>query len=214
MAASLPWLHPSHDAAYPLHKPMLIRVFEYQLTDERLGEPGRVYRLATTLLNARLSPALELIVLYHERWEVELAFDEIKTHQRQYQKVLRSKTPDGVRQEILATVLAHYAVRSLMVQAARSEHLDPDRLSFTAALLQIQEAIDDGMTFAPEHGPRLRTRLLARLACEVLPPRRLRVHRREVKKVYNKYKPKKRHVPPPAPFRPHERFEDFVKLIA
>ena len=210
----LAWLHPSHDAAYPLHKPMLIRVFEYQLTDERLGEPGTVYRLATTLLNARLAPALELVVLYHERWEVELAFDEIKTHQRQYQKVLRSKTPEGVRQEIYATVLAHYAVRSLMVQAARKDHIDPDRLSFTAALFQIQEAIDDGMTFAPEHGPHLRVGLLARLASEVLPPRRLRVNRREVKKVYNKYKPKKRDVPPPAPFRPHERFEDFVKLIA
>lgn len=210
----LAWLQKSHDAAYPLHKPLLVRVMEYHLTDERLGEPGKVYRLATTLLNARLFPALELIGLYHERWEVELAFDEIKTHQRQYQKVLRSKTPEGVRQEILATVLAHYAVRSLMVQAARSKHLDPDRLSFTAALLQIQEAIDDGMTFASEHGARLRARLLSRLASEVLPARRLRVNRREVKKVYNKYKPKKRHVPPPAPFKPHERFEDFVKLIA
>jgi hypothetical protein len=63
----LAWLHPSHDAAYPLHKPMLLRVIEYHLTDERLGEPGKVYRLATTLLNARLCPALELIVLSHER---------------------------------------------------------------------------------------------------------------------------------------------------
>ena len=101
-----------------------------------------------------------------------------------------------------------------MVQAARKDHIDPDRISFTAALFQIQEAIDDGMTFAPEHGPHLRVGLLARLASEVLPPRRLRVNRREVKKVYNKYKPKKRDVPPPAPFRSHERFEDFVKLIA
>lgn len=210
----LAWLQPNSDAAYPLHKPMLLRVIEYRLTDERLGEPGKVYRLGTTLLNARLCPAMELIVLYHERWEIELAFDEIKTHQRQYQKVLRSKTPEGVCQEILATVLAHYAVRSLMVQAARLQHLDPDRLSFTAALLQIQEAIDDGMTFAKEHATHLRARLLARLASEVLPPRRLRVNRREVKKVYNKYKPKKRHLPPPAPFRPHERFEDFVQLIA
>lgn len=210
----LAWLHPSKGAAYPMQKSMLIRVIEYRVTDERLGEPGKVYRLATTWLNAHTAPAMELILLYHERWEIELALDEIKTHQRQQQKVLRSKTPEGVRQELYATVLAHYAVRSLMVQAASQAKVDPDRLSFTAALFQVQEAIDDGMTFAPEHGPRLLVGLLARLAKAILPPRRLRVNRRELKQVYKKYKPKKRHVPPPAPFRPDERFEDFVELVA
>ncbi len=163
------------------------------MTDERLGEPGKVYRLATTWLNAHTAPALDLILLYHERWEIELALDEIKTHQRQQQKVLRSKTPEGVRQELYATVLAHYAVRSLMVQAAAQANVDPDRLSFTAALFQVQEAIDDGMTFAPEHGPRLLGGLLARLAQAILPPRRLRVNRREIKQVYKKYKPKLRY---------------------
>ena len=97
-----------------------------------------------------------------------------------------------------------------MVQAASQAQVNPDRLSFTAALFQVQEAIDDGMTFAPEHGPRLLVGLLARLGKAILPPRRLRVNRRELKQVYKKYKPKKRHVPPPAPFGPDERFEDFV----
>ena len=76
---------------------MRVRVIEYQVSDPQLGEPGRIYRLATTLLDEKASPALELIVLYHERWEIELVYDEIKTHQRQQKKVLRSKTPQGVR---------------------------------------------------------------------------------------------------------------------
>src|SRR5947209_13432376 len=141
----LAWLQPSKDAIYPLEKPMQIRVIEYRITDSRLGEPERVYRLATTLLDEQQYPALELIVLYHERWEIELVFDEIKTHQRQQMKVLRSKTPQGVRQEVLATVLAHYAVRALMQQAAGQVELDADRLSFTEAVFQISEAIDDGI---------------------------------------------------------------------
>ena len=101
------WLHPSKEAAYPMQKALLIGVIEYRLTDERLGEPGKVYRLATTWLNAPTAPAMELIVLSHERWEMEVALDEIKTHQRQQQKVLRSKTPEGVRHELYATLLTH-----------------------------------------------------------------------------------------------------------
>jgi hypothetical protein len=208
----LAWLQPSKDAIYPLEEPMLIRVIEYRITDSRLGEPERVYRLATTLLDERQYPALELIVLYHERWEIELVFDEIKTHQRQQMKVLRSKTPEGVRQEVFATVLAHYAVRALMLQAAAQVELDADRLSFTEAVFQITEAIDDGMCLAPEHEEQLQQRLLTRLCCTVLPKRHLRINRREVKQVYNKYKPKKRNLPPPEPFEPHERFEDFVLM--
>jgi hypothetical protein len=208
----LAWLQPNKEALYPLEKPMLIRVIEYRVTDSRLGEPEQVYRLATTLLDEQRYPALELIVLYHERWEIELVYDEIKTHQRQQMKVLRSKTPQGVRQEVYATVLAHYAVRALMVQAADEVHLDPDRLSFTEAVFQISEAIDDGMCLAAEHQPRLHQRLLTRLRRRLLPERHLRINRREIKQLYRKYKPKKREVPPPQPFQPDEQFEDFVLM--
>ena len=90
------------------------------------------------MLDEQTYPARELIVLYHERWEIELAYDEIKTHQRQQQKVLRSKTPEGVRQEVYATFLAHYAVRVLMVQAAAETGIDPDRLSGTRGSLSDQ----------------------------------------------------------------------------
>jgi hypothetical protein len=208
----LAWLQPNKDALYPLEKPMLIRVIEYRVTDSRLGEPEQVYRLATTLLDEQRYPALDLIVLYHERWEIELVYDEIKTHQRQQMKVLRSKTPEGVRQEVYATVLAHYAVRALMVQAADEVDLDPDRLSFTEAVFQITQAIDDGMCLAAEHQERLHQRLLGRLCRHRLPQRRLRINRRELKQVYHKYKPKKRDVPPPEPFQPDQRFEDFVLM--
>src|SRR5216683_626887 len=85
-------------------KPLLVRVIEYRITDARLGEPEQIYRLATTWLNPRTAPALDLIDCYHERWEVEVVLDEIKTHQRLQQPVLRSRTPEGVRKASLCAV--------------------------------------------------------------------------------------------------------------
>ena len=194
--------------------PLLVRVIEYQLTDERLGEPGRVYRLATTLLNPRSAPALALIDCYHERWEVELVIDEIKTHERVLCLVLRSKTPQGVYQELYGIFLAHYAVRTLMAQAALEGKLDPDRLSFTEGLFELTEMIDLALILEPEVATEpLLARLRHQMVQHVLPARRLRINRREVKQVYNKYKPKKRTVPPPEPFEPEDQFLDFVHLL-
>jgi len=98
----LAWVSPAcpSSAHYPVRRGMWVRIISYRVTDERLGEQGKVYRLVTTLLNPRVAPALELVALSHERWEVELVIDEIKTHERAQRKVLRSKTPDGVRQEL------------------------------------------------------------------------------------------------------------------
>ena len=93
----LAWVPPTRNAQYPSLRGMWVRIISYQVTDERLGELGKVYRLVTTLLNPRVAPALELVALYHERWEIELVIDEIKTHERAQRKVLRSKTPEGVR---------------------------------------------------------------------------------------------------------------------
>lgn len=211
----LVWVPPSPkgQALYPVRHGLWVRIMSYQVTDERLGEPGQVYRLVTTLLNPRVTPALELIGLYHERWEVELVIDEIKTHERAQRKVLRSKTPEGVRQELYGLFLAHYAVRVHMAQAAVEAELDPDRLSFTQSLFVLTEMLDLALILAPEATESLLGRMRAKMACQVLPPRRLRVNRREVKQVYNKYKPKKRQLPPPAPFAPGEQFLDFVALL-
>lgn len=212
----LAWVPPTRkgQAQYPLHRGMWVRIISYRITDERLGEKGKVYRLVTTLLNPRVAPALALIELYHERWEVELVIDEIKTHQRVQRKVLRSKTPEGVYQELYGIFLAHYAVRVLMAQAAREADLDPDRLSFTEGLFYLTEMIDLALTLEPEGATKpLLRRLRHKMARKVLPPRRLRVNRREVKQVYNKYKPKKRNLPPPLPFEPDDQFLDFVDLL-
>jgi hypothetical protein len=212
----LAWVPPTGkgQAQYPLQRGMWVRLISYRITDERLGEEGKVYRLVTTLLNPRVAPALELVALYHERWEVELVIDEIKTHERVQRKVLRSKTPDGVYQELYGIFLAHYAVRALMAQAAMEGNLDPDRLSFTEGLFQLTEMIDLALTLEPEEATEpLLKRLQHKMARTVLPPRCLRINRREVKQVYNKYKPKKRNVPPPEPFEPDEQFLDFVQML-
>src|SRR5204863_2988925 len=128
---------PSRKVCYPMRKGMWVRILSYQITDERVGEPGKTYRLATTLLNPHQAPALRLIELYHERWEIELVIDEIKTHERAQRKVLRSKTAEGVNQELYGIFLAHYAVRVLMYEAACQAGLDPDRLSLTEAMFQL-----------------------------------------------------------------------------
>ena len=191
-----------------------MRIISYRVTDARLGEPGKVYRLVTTLLNPRVAPALALIDLYHERWEIELMSDEIKTHERAQRKVLRSKTPEGVRQEIYGIYLAHYAVRVLLAEAAVEVELDPDRLSFTEGLFELTEMISLALTLEPEEATaQLLPRLRHKMARHVLPARRLRVNRREIKQIYKKYKPKKRQVLPPEPFNPEDQFLDFVDLL-
>jgi hypothetical protein len=111
---------------------IVVRVIEYRLEGVEGAEP--LYRLATTILDHELAPATELAALYHERWEIETAFDELKTHLRGAHIVLRSKTPDLVRQEFYGLLMAHFAVRGLMHEAALRADKDPDRLSFLHAV--------------------------------------------------------------------------------
>jgi hypothetical protein len=105
-----------------------VRVIDYWLDGVVDAEP--VYRLATTIRDHEKAPAIELAALYHERWEIETAFDELKTHLRGARIVLRSKTPDLVRQEFYGLLMAHFAVRGLMHDAALKADEDPDQLSF------------------------------------------------------------------------------------
>src|SRR5881296_2497655 len=106
---------------------------------EGSATPGEdSYRLVTNLLDPQSAPALELAALYHERWEIESVFDEFKTHLRANSTVLRSKTPDLVKQELWGLLLAHFAIRQLMVQAAYPRAIDPDRLSFVHAVRVIK----------------------------------------------------------------------------
>jgi hypothetical protein len=106
-----------------------VRVTEYQLPGVVGAEP--LYRLATSILDPEQAPAQELAPLYHDRWEIETALDELKTHLRGARIVLRSKTPDLVRQEFYGLMLTHFAIRGLMHEAALHAQEDPDRLSYT-----------------------------------------------------------------------------------
>jgi hypothetical protein len=106
-----------------------VRVIEYTL--KGVPTPDGAYRVITTILDSDEGPAGELAALYHERWEAESLFDEFKTHMRGGSRVLlRSKTPDLVRQEVYGLLLAHYVVRVIMHDAARAMGEDPDRISF------------------------------------------------------------------------------------
>ena len=111
---------------------VVVRVVEYRLEGIEGAEP--LYRLATTVLDHEQGPAEELAALYHDRWEIETAFDELKTHLRGAHIVLRSKTPDLVRQEFYGLLMAHFAIRGLMHEAALRAGEDPDRLSFLHAV--------------------------------------------------------------------------------
>ena len=116
-----------------------VRVIEYSLEGVPDAEP--LYRLVTTILDESAAPANELAALYHERWEIESALDELKTHLRGKKIVLRSKTPDLVRQEFYGLMMAHFAVRGLMHEAALKAREDPDRLSFVHAVRVIRRKL-------------------------------------------------------------------------
>ena len=125
-------IYPSQQDQRRSRNGVVVRIIEYRLEGVEGAEP--LYRLATTILGHELAPAAELAALYHERWEIETAFDELKTHLRGANIVLRSKTPDLVRQEFYGLLMAHFAVRGLMHEAALSADEDPDRLSFLHAV--------------------------------------------------------------------------------
>jgi hypothetical protein len=117
-------------------KGIVVRVVDYRLEGVDDAEP--VYRLITTILDPKQAPAGELAALYQERWEVETALDELKTHLRGAQIVLRSKTPELVRQEFYGLLMAHFAIRALMHEAALRADEDPDRISFLHSARVVQ----------------------------------------------------------------------------
>jgi len=116
-----------------------VRVIEYTLDGLPDAEP--LYRLVTTLLDPDEAPAQELAALYHERWEIETALDELKTQLRGTRIVLRSKKPDLVRQEFYGLLMAHFAVRGLMHEAALQADVDPEELSVVHAVRVVRRKL-------------------------------------------------------------------------
>jgi hypothetical protein len=196
--SALAYLVPSDYQRRKRGERLVVRIIAYTVTDPALVGYGERHRLVTTLLNPTLAPALELACAYHERWEGELVIDELDTHQRLAARTLRSLTPVGVIQELYALLIAHYAVRTLMHEAALQADLDPDRLSFVGAVRVLQTALPEFQMTTPEQLPQLYRRLLRDIAAQRLPRRRLRVNPRVVKrKMSNFHLKRPEHYHPP-----------------
>lgn len=128
-------------------RPIRVRVIEYTIDDGR--DTAGPFRLITTILDPADVAAIELAGAYAQRWEIETAFDELKTHQRGPRTVLRSKKPDLVVQEIYGHLCCHYAIRTMMFDAAIRAGRDPDRVSFVTALRIVRRSIAQQGDFPP-----------------------------------------------------------------
>ncbi len=140
-------LQPSANDRKAGREPIPVRVIEYRL--EGAAAPDETYRLITNILDPSQAPAEELASLYPQRWEIETALDELKTHLRGQRIVLRSKQPDLIRQEFYGLLLAHYAIRALMHEAALKADLDPDRLSYTHSVRVVRRKLPIFGAFPP-----------------------------------------------------------------
>ena len=132
-------IYPSESDRRHQRNAVTVRVIEYRLHGVTEAEP--IYRLLTSLLDPAQAPAAELAALYHQRWEIETALAELKTHLRGAKIVLRSKTPDLVRQEFYGLMMAHFAIRGLMHEAALKADTDPDQLSFLHAVRVVRRKL-------------------------------------------------------------------------
>ncbi|WP_371629722.1 transposase [Streptomyces sp. NBC_00341] len=171
---------------------MLVRVIEYRVD----GQPD-VVRLITSLTDHEKFPAGELAALYARRWEIELVFDEIKTHQRG-RPVLRSQTPGGVRQEIYAHLIVHHATRDLLNEAAHLHRSTAERTSFTRALHVVRRSVISPSGFSPSAIKRDRRLGLAEIGRSLLPRRRSRDCPRKIRSCVTGYGSKPQASPPAA----------------
>jgi Insertion element 4 transposase N-terminal/Transposase DDE domain len=176
---------------------IVVRVIRYTLDDPQRVGHGEVHTLITSLLDVDIYPARELIILYHERWEQELVFDEQKTHQdpRRATKPahLRSETPAGVIQEIYALSLGHFVIRSLMFEAAGTVGLDPDRLSFLGCFQILKCRLPECNSSTPQSYEAWYQGLLWEMQQERTDDevRRNRINPRVIKRKMSKFKKKR-----------------------
>ena len=190
---------------------MQVRVIEYriapaiakqldQVTPSRMHSHStatnpqvrQVHRLITTLLEPEVAPARSC-VCYHERWEIEETIDETRNQQRLGQQPLRSRSPKLVLQEFYPLLLAHYAVHCLMLRAAQTRGLDPDRISFTGAFQVLGQAIVESVIYSAEPTTRALKRMCADLASagQLVAPRRPRFNCRVVKHICTRFRRKR-----------------------
>ncbi|WP_190815795.1 IS4 family transposase [Saccharopolyspora pogona] len=127
----------------------LVRVVEYDVPDRDGNGTGELIVLLSTILDPAHARADELAAAYHDRWEEETANDQLKTHLRGPGRILRSRLPDLVRQEIWAWLTVHYALSVLIARAAEAADIDPDRISFTRTLHLIRRTATGTAAFPP-----------------------------------------------------------------
>jgi hypothetical protein len=165
-----------------------IRVIDAQITiATSAGRRTGIYRLATTLLDHRACPAADLIRLYHERWEIETAYLELKSTILDG-RVLRARTPGGIDQEIYALLVTYQILRTAMADAtACMPGTDPDRASFTIALHAARDQLIQAASIIASTIIDLIGTIGQHVLASLLPARRLRVSPRIVKRAISKY---------------------------
>lgn len=182
---------------------VVVRVVDYTVPDRK----GDHIRLITSILDTAEATAEHLASCYHQRWEVETGFDQLKTHLRGPGRILRSRTPDLVRQEIWAYLLTHWALATLICVAATTEGVDPDRIKFLATLRIVRRSVTDRAAFPPAPHDALWTRTVLQVGRprNRNPSRRHRSYPRAVKRArrssYRERRPSDkgiRHAGPPA----------------
>jgi hypothetical protein len=164
-----------------------VRIVTYEVD----GDP-KPLRLVTSLLDPAQAPALDLVMGYHERWEIEGTFDELRTHQRLSLQPFRSQKPQGVIQEFYGLVLAHYVVRCLLADVAAQQAVDPDRLSFTRAVRLLPAALLLAEVLPPPEQAVLLREVSDLLGRALLPARRHRGVPRARKRASSKYQYRKK----------------------
>ncbi|HMB05075.1 MAG TPA: IS4 family transposase [Isosphaeraceae bacterium] len=182
---------------------IMVRVIRYTRDDPQRVGHGKEHVLITNLFDEALYPSIGMIILYHERWEEELTFDEQKTHQDPRRATepaqVRSETPAGVIQEMYALSLGHFVIRSLMFEAAAAVHLDPDQLSFTGCFQILKCRLPECDSKTPATFEAWYRGVLWEMQGERTDPRRNRVNPRVLKRKMSKWKkkrPEHRHLPP------------------
>ena len=207
----LTYIRPSQHQRRKADEKLLVRVIEYTIDDPKRPGHGQRHRLITSLLNYKLYPARDLVVAYHQRWEVEITIDEADTHQRRPLRPFRSRTPLGVLQEVYGLLLAHYLVRAIMHQAALQVQVAPDRLSFVNSVRILRDAVFQAHIVAPSQAKDWYLRLLQDIGRQLLPERDNRSNPRVIKRKMSKFDLKRdehRHWP-----QPSKPFADAVLVL-
>jgi hypothetical protein len=164
-----------------------VRIIECEITiATTAGRHTGVYRLATTLLDYQRFPALEVVKLYHERWEIESAYLEIKSTLLG-RRVLRSQHPSAIAQEIYALLAVYQIVRIAIADATDTSHADPDRASFTIAVQAARDLIVQAANVIADTTIDLVGSIGRQVLDNLMPARRLRISPRAVKRPLSRY---------------------------